>query len=232
VSYARLKHLLSGLALEALDAPDRASWAAVAAAYGQLASSDRRAVPVDRVVEQARLVGQRCGYSPADSDVAHLTARGLCGRAGDALHLRPEFAPYLEYYRRQTCRLMRALERAREGRARDPLHRAAILLEAGLYFECHELLEGVWRTTSGPQRDFYHGLIQVAAAFYHAEKGNWHGARVLVDKGLHKLQRYPDTYLGVDVRSLVDRLQPWRDYFQAAGTGPSPGRRPQLTFAA
>ncbi len=232
MSYARLKHLLSDLTLQALRAPSAASWAPVACAYGDLATSDRPAVRVDRVLERAWQIGRRCGHSPDDTDVAYLVDRGLYLRGGDDLRLRPEFLPHLDYYRRQTARLVAALEQARGEGAGDALRSAAILLEAGLYFECHELLEEVWRTTRGPERDFYHGLIQVAAAFYHAEKGNWHGARVLLDKGLDKLRRYPGRYLGTDLRSLVDSLGPWRDYFLAAGAGQVPDRRPELVFAA
>ncbi|MDR7401152.1 MAG: DUF309 domain-containing protein [Armatimonadota bacterium] len=232
MSYARLKHLLSGLALEALGDPAGASWAPVACAYGELATSDRLAVPLEVVLERAGQIGRPVGYSPQETDAPILAERGLLLRGPDVLSLHPEFAPYLDYYRRQTSRLVRALVRMRQEGAGDALRRAAALLEAGLYFECHELLEGVWRATRGPERDFYHGLIQVAAAFYHFEKGNWHGARVLLDKGLDRLRRYPDTYLGVDLRSLVEGLRPWRDYFGTAGVRRRPDLYPALRFVA
>ncbi|MEK6556862.1 MAG: DUF309 domain-containing protein, partial [Candidatus Margulisiibacteriota bacterium] len=47
-----------------------------------------------------------------------------------------------------------------------------LLFNSGLFFECHEYLEDVWRPTTGPERNFYHGIIQAAAAFYHFEKNN------------------------------------------------------------
>ena len=46
---------------------------------------------------------------------------------------------------------------------------------AELFFEAHEVLEDLWRETKGPERDFYHGLIQVAAAYVHVQRGNAYG---------------------------------------------------------
>lgn len=33
------------------------------------------------------------------------------------------------------------------------------------FFEAHEILELRWRQDKGEARDYYHGLIQIAAAF-------------------------------------------------------------------
>jgi hypothetical protein len=43
----------------------------------------------------------------------------------------------------------------------------------GAFFEAHELLEPAWMGASDPiEREFYGGLIKLAAAFVHAGRGN------------------------------------------------------------
>lgn len=120
--------------------------------------------------------------------------------------LRP-FAPYL---RRQTARLEEALARLRSSDASGvprEIWRGAVLFNAGLFFECHEYLEDVWRAAALPERGFYHGLVQAAAGCYHLEKGNRHGARTLIAKAIAKLEAYTPLYLGVDTLALLTGLR-------------------------
>lgn len=45
--------------------------------------------------------------------------------------------------------------------------------EAGQFFEAHELLEPAWMGTADvAERDLHQGLIKLAAAYVHAERGN------------------------------------------------------------
>lgn len=67
------------------------------------------------------------------------------------------------------------------------LARAALLADAGLYFEVHELLEPAWMRAEGAERVAFQGLIQVAVAFHHAANGNREGAVSLLSEGLVKL---------------------------------------------
>jgi predicted metal-dependent hydrolase len=97
------------------------------------------------------------------------------------------------------------------------VRRGAALFNAGLFFECHELFEDAWRASAPPERLFYHGLVQAAAACYHAEKGNTHGAAVLLDKARAKLTRYAPRYLGVDIEGLLASLRAVRDGTSAGG---------------
>jgi hypothetical protein len=62
------------------------------------------------------------------------------------------------------------------------------------FHECHETLEAVWLDTRGPERDFYQGLIHVATAFHHIERGNMKGARLLLQSGHKLLEAYPDDF--------------------------------------
>lgn len=74
---------------------------------------------------------------------------------------------------------------------------------AGLFFESHEHLEEVWQQERGPVRDFYKGLIQLAAAYVHLGRGNLKGGERLCRTGLQYLKPYEAAgALGFDVRAV------------------------------
>jgi predicted metal-dependent hydrolase len=77
----------------------------------------------------------------------------------------------------------------------------------GLYFECHETLEDLWRGLLGPSRDFFQALIQVSVGFHHLERGNRVGALRTFAKALSRLEAYPARYLGFDVAAQQDWLR-------------------------
>ena len=85
--------------------------------------------------------------------------------------------------------------------------RAVAQFNRGLYFECHETLEEVWRGLSGPSRDFFQALIQVSVGFHHLAKGNRNGALKTFAKARGRFEAYPDRYLGFDVAAERARLQ-------------------------
>ena len=71
------------------------------------------------------------------------------------------------------------------------------------FFECHEVLEQLWRDTTGRPRDFYKGLIQAAVACYHWSRGNLAGAHSLFRSSSRYLARYAPSCLGVDVAGFL-----------------------------
>ncbi|MBI3457023.1 MAG: DUF309 domain-containing protein [Candidatus Rokubacteria bacterium] len=94
------------------------------------------------------------------------------------------------------------------------LARAALLADAGLYFEVHELLEPAWMRAEGAERVALQGLIQIAVAFHHASSGNREGAISLMSEGLAKLGA-AGSVLPLDTaawtRALAGRLAAWRE---------------------
>jgi hypothetical protein len=151
----------------------------------------------------------------APDEVARaLLGTGLFEEAGGADHdrisLAAPFRPFVPYLRRQAARTAVAVRRLRAtSHAEIPqqVWRAAALFDAGLFFECHEYLEDVWRATPGPKREFYHGLVQAAAGGYHLEKANIHGARTLIRKAIAKLEPYAPTHQGVEVGAFLVGLR-------------------------
>ncbi len=232
MSYVDLKHVLADLALEAVAHPDRATWAAVAAAYGEIASDDHLRTPWKVLDTRASQIADPLGWRVGPQDAAYLVDRGVLTRRDATYTLKPQYGPYLGYFRQQTSRLLEALRfLTTSGRASGELQRGLALFNAGLFFECHELLEGLWKATSGPDKAFYHGVVQVAAAFYHYEKYNRHGAVTLLTKGRDKLATYPSTYLGVDVAAFRRSLEPWAVAFESQADEKRPQAFPHIVFA-
>ncbi len=53
------------------------------------------------------------------------------------------------------------------------------------YFECHEILEDYWKQTDpGNKNSVWVGLILVAVSCYHHRRGNFKGAKRMLDKAL------------------------------------------------
>ena len=85
------------------------------------------------------------------------------------------------------------------------------LFQEEKFFEAHEVLEGLWRETKGRDREFYHGLIQLAAALVHYQKGNLEGAKELFRTATAYLTPYLSHYQGVD---LSEALKDFKQFLE------------------
>jgi hypothetical protein len=74
--------------------------------------------------------------------------------------------------------------------------------DARRYFEAHELLEHAWKRGPEADRELWKGIIQVAVAAVHLQRGNRIGARRLLDRALVRLDTQPEVHRGVDVAAL------------------------------
>jgi hypothetical protein len=85
-----------------------------------------------------------------------------------------------------------ALAASRPAVTGDPLDAvladAAVLFDAGLFFEVHELLEPHWRDASADAREALRGLIQIAVGYQHRANGNLRGARSLLAGGAERVR--------------------------------------------
>ena len=80
----------------------------------------------------------------------------------------------------------------------DPLFaRGVDEFRAGRYFEAHEEWERLWKTTSGSDRLFLQGLIQLAAGLVHAERGRAAPAMRLFRLARQKLTGFPGDHAGL-----------------------------------
>jgi hypothetical protein len=111
------------------------------------------------------------------------------------------------------------------------LAEAQRLLDAGLPFHAHEVLEGAWKAAPAAERELWRGLAQLAVGLTHARRGNPTGAVRLLRRGADRIAGYaaapphgvPVTALAAWSRALADRID-------AAGTQglPPPATVPRL----
>jgi uncharacterized protein len=73
---------------------------------------------------------------------------------------------------------------------------------AGKYFEAHEELETAWRREKGPIRELYRGILQVAVAYYHIQRGNYTGGLKMFRRCRQRLDPFPDECCGVNLARL------------------------------
>ena len=62
----------------------------------------------------------------------------------------------------------------------DAVVEAQRLLDAGLPFPAHDVLEGVWKSAPAAERDLWRALAQLAVGLTHAQRGNARGAAALL----------------------------------------------------
>ncbi|HEX2262276.1 MAG TPA: DUF309 domain-containing protein, partial [Pseudonocardiaceae bacterium] len=60
--------------------------------------------------------------------------------------------------------------------AGEAVRLAQQLIDDGYPFHAHEVFEGVWKATSGQQRELWQGLAQLAVGLTHMQRGNPKGA--------------------------------------------------------
>lgn len=91
------------------------------------------------------------------------------------------------------------------------------LFNEGEYYDCHESLEAIWLEEKGPIRYLYQGILQIGVGFHHLGNGNFRGARLLLENGIAKVDRFQPDCMGVDTRRLKDESQACLDHLLALG---------------
>jgi hypothetical protein len=117
------------------------------------------------------------------------------------------------------------------GSVEGALERAAVLWNAGLFFEVHEVLEAVWKSAAGAVRQALQGVIQIAVAYHHLAHDNRRGARTLLTEGRERLRSVPvGTLSPLDVPALLAATAAWEDALETGA--PAPGAPPRLALGA
>ena len=71
------------------------------------------------------------------------------------------------------------------------------------FWHAHEAWERPWLQVKGDEKVFLQGLIQLAAAYHHVQRGTTRGAVRLFDAALRRLSAFPEGYLGVNRQEVV-----------------------------
>ena len=94
-----------------------------------------------------------------------------------------------------------------EGVVRTPaetLREARRLLDRGMPFHAHEVLEDAWKAAPEETRALWKGLAQLAVGVTHAARGNVTGAVALLARGAEHIEPYRDEApYGIDITAIV-----------------------------
>jgi uncharacterized protein len=148
------------------------------------------------------------GDGTSGADVLRGAGGNLFEERAGGVALRAEWVGHAAEMRERARRAWRAID----ARPLDPaepslasaMPAAALLFDAGLYFEVHELLEPQWLRAEGRGREMLQGLIQIAVGFQHLANGNVTGARALLADGSAKTEgrRLEDLDLSAFTRAV------------------------------
>lgn len=77
------------------------------------------------------------------------------------------------------------------------------------YFECHEILEHKWKEKAQGERDeYWTALLQIAVSNYHHRRGNFGGAKKLMERAKNKIIEDKESYvmLGFDYEPFKNQV--------------------------
>lgn len=88
----------------------------------------------------------------------------------------------------------------------------------GLFYEAHDVLEELWLgERGGPDGLFYKGLIQLAGAFVHLQKGRLRPAAALFKLARANLERYPERHRGLSRGQILGLADHWLASIEKGG---------------
>ena len=101
----------------------------------------------------------------------------------------------------------------------ESIDEAQRLLDEGMPFHAHEVLEAAWKAAEPAQRELWRGLAQLAVGLTHLQRGNARGAVALLRRGAAHVIHWrvgwtgpPPANLALDdlvrhVETLADRVE-------------------------
>lgn len=84
----------------------------------------------------------------------------------------------------------------------NALEYAKSLFNDERYWECHEVLEGVWKKESGNEKSLLQGIILTCAAFVHSQKDEDDICVSILGRAMEKLQNANRIYYGIDMEQF------------------------------
>ncbi|MEU7769622.1 DUF309 domain-containing protein [Nocardia sp. NPDC049190] len=106
------------------------------------------------------------------------------------------------------------------------------LLDDGLAFNAHEVLEAAWKNRPFAERMLWQALAQFAVGVTHIQRGNPKGARTLLTRSVTRLTAYqPEGDMvpyGIDRAGLISRVESLLAALDAGAQPAAEDLRPRL----
>jgi Domain of unknown function (DUF309). len=74
------------------------------------------------------------------------------------------------------------------------------------FWEFHEVLESLWRKNEGKEKNILHGLILIAAAFVHKQRGNDKVALSVLKRAFLEIENYEGMYQCFDITYIKNKV--------------------------
>ncbi|BBY46307.1 DUF309 domain-containing protein [Mycolicibacterium celeriflavum] len=111
----------------------------------------------------------------------------------------------------------------------ETLRYAQRLLDDGLAFNAHEVLESAWKSRPQDERTLWQGLAQLAVGITHVQRGNTKGAIGVLRRASARLTDGGQAPHGIDVTGLVSYADALIDDLEAGATVAPERLRPRLS---
>ncbi|MTE12125.1 DUF309 domain-containing protein [Nocardia sp. CT2-14] len=85
----------------------------------------------------------------------------------------------------------------------ETLDYAQRLLDDGLAFNAHEVLEAAWKNGPFAEKSLWQGLAQFAVGLTHIQRGNQKGAQTLLERAARRLADYGPAPYDIDSPGLL-----------------------------
>ncbi len=96
-------------------------------------------------------------------------------------------------------------EAAATGTLEAALTQATAHVEAGRYFEAHDVLEPAWLAAKGNLKTILQGLIQICAGLHKRSRGQTKGSDYLISRGLTKVKLCSHALPAEVVKPFIDK---------------------------
>jgi hypothetical protein len=115
----------------------------------------------------------------------------------------------------------------------ETLAYAQDLLDRGLAFNAHEVLEAAWKNGPDEERTLWQGLAQLAVGITHIQRGNVKGAITLLRRASGRLSRddVPAPY-DIDAEGLADFADALINYLANGAENTAECLRPRLLLSS
>jgi predicted metal-dependent hydrolase len=111
----------------------------------------------------------------------------------------------------------------------SPLLEGIALFNERRFWHAHEAWEKLWLRSGGAEKEFLRGLIQLAAAYHHVQRGTLRGAGRLFEAALRRLASAEPSYLGIDRRDAESAAARHREMIER-GIRIDPDELPKLGY--
>jgi uncharacterized protein len=83
------------------------------------------------------------------------------------------------------------------------------------FWDAHESWEAIWLHAQTDVEQFLQGLIQVAAAYHHVQRGTFRGGVRLFDSGLRRLEPFARNFCGISREAVEVAARSHREWAAA-----------------